>query len=339
MTESQLAEKLTKYGQAARRGADWLLDHQSEDGSIGPVREYIEYYRVPEAFALVGERVAAVRVLDWIRRNMLTPQGALEGVSPLGWSEHAYGSYPIGCLINGASLLGEVDVVACGLQDLLQWQDGSGGFYRSRKDRSAEAELELCPTAQAGMTLLQVGQIEPARAAGRWLKQLWDAQPDIEQQLFTVMRCNGELVGGPFDNEADAVYYATRKDDPWQHHFNPGIAAACLAQLYRVTGESEWLDAARNFQEFSMTTDPCQFRSMQVCKSGWGSGMLYVATQETQYRDWTVRLGDWFVENQQEAGYWKGTAHWTPEPTLANLIEATAEFVGHTARIESFLSV
>ena len=88
-----------------------------------------------------------------------------------------------------------------------------------------------------------------------------------------------------------------------------------------------------------MTTDECQFQSMQTCKSGWGSGLLYVATREGHYRDWTVRLGDWFVDHQLEDGHWKNTRFWTPNPTLADNIEITAEFVMHLANIIVHLSV
>lgn len=106
-----------------------------------------------------------------------------------------------------------------------------------------------------------------------------------------------------------------------------------------ATGERAWLDLARFYQTFSMTTDACQFQSMQVCKSGWGSGLLYVTTREKRYREWTIRLGDWFVEHQCGDGHWEKTKFWTPHPTVADNIEITAEFVMHVANIMAYLSV
>ena len=88
-----------------------------------------------------------------------------------------------------------------------------------------------------------------------------------------------------------------------------------------------------------MTTDECQFQSMQVCKSGWGAGLLYVVTREPRYRDWTVRLGDWFLEHQYEDGHWEPTKYWMPNPTTADHIEINAEFVMHVANIITYLSV
>jgi rhamnogalacturonyl hydrolase YesR len=170
-----------------------------------------------------------------------------------------------------------------------------------------------------------------------WVKRLWDLQPDVEHKLYAVYSPAEGLVKDYAPDQE--VAYVTRKDDPWQYHYNGGIAAAFLTKLYMATGEQEWLNLARAYQEFSMTTDECQFQSMQVCKSGWGSGMLYVATRQGRYRDWTVRLGDWFVGNQFEDGHWENTKHWVPRPTATDNIEITAEFVMHLTNIVAYLCV
>jgi hypothetical protein len=179
--------------------------------------------------------------------------------------------------------------------------------------------------------------MEAARKAGAWVRRLWELQPDVEHKLFHVYRPAEGLVTD-FAPDKQAVYL-TRKDDPWQYHYNGGIAAAFLTKLYMATGEAQWLALARLYQAFSMTTDECQFQSMQTCKSGWGSGLLYVATREQMYRDWTIRLGDWFVAHQLADGHWENTKHWTPDPTDDINIEVTAEFVMHVANLISYLSV
>ena len=72
---------------------------------------------------------------------------------------------------------------------------------------------------------------------------------------------------------------------------------------------------------------------------GLGSGLLSVATGETGYWDWTVRLGGWFVDHQFDNGHWENTKFWTPDPTVADKIEITTEFVMHAANIITYLSV
>ncbi len=338
MSEYGIEEKLATYRQACRRGTDWLLAFMNPDGSIGPVQERLYYYRVPWTFVLMGEIKAASRVLDWISRQMFTSEGAVEGVSPQGVFSERYGSYPLACLIVGATLLRRFDIVYPGTRHLLTWQDpDSGGFYDNRTDMTATGEQELFPACQAGMTFVLTGQAEAARRAGQWVRQLWNLQPDVEHMLYHVYSpAQGLVTEYPPDQQA---VYVTLKDHPWQYHYDGGIAAAFLTKLYMATGEEEWFDLAREYQAFSMTTDECQFQSMQTCKSGWGSGLLYVVTRRQEYRDWTVRLGDWFVAHQFEDGRWENTRHWTPDPTDDTNIEITAEFVMHLANLISYLGV
>ena len=338
MLTIEIDAKLEAYTNACRNGTDWILNHLNPDGSVGPVEERLFYYRVPWALALMGEVSAAHSLLDWIDKNMLTTDGRFEGISTQGGEDPRYGSYPLACLIFGSSLLGRIDLVRRGTEQLSTWQDPeTGGFYATRSDRSEDAEQELFPTAQAGMSLALTGRVEAAIKAGEWFQRLWDLQPEPERRLYAVYsRSQGLVQNYPEEQEA---FYVTKKDEPWQHHFNGGIAAAFLSQLHMASGSTQWLDLAREYQRFSMTGDECQFRSMQLCKSGWGSGLLYMATREEQFREWTIRLGDWFVDHQLPDGHWENTKFWSPDPTVGDNILITAEFVQHLCNIRAYLSV
>ena len=338
MADCDVDARLAAYRAACRKGTDWLLQFLDCDGAIGPVQERLYYYRVPWALALMGEVTAASRVMDWIKRHMFTPEGAFEGLSPQGVFAERYGSYPLSCLIVGATLLRRFDIVYPATQRLLTWQDReSGGFFNTRQNMTAGGEQELFPACQGGMSLILSGRLDAARQAGQWVKRLRELQPDFGNRLYHVYtRAQGLVTDYALDQETQ---YVTRKDLPWQFHYNGGIAAAFLAQLHMATGDREWLDLAIEYQDFSMTTDECQFQSMQTCKSGWGSGLLYVVTREASYRDWTIRMGDWFLEHQLEDGHWENTKFWTPTPDLPINIELTTEFVMHVANIIAYLSV
>lgn len=338
MTLSESTGRIARYRESCRRGTEWLLARQNLDGSIGPVGERLCYYRAPWALALVGERTAAAACLDWIADNMLSEQGEFEGVSPRGIFTERYGAYPLSCLLTGARLLERTDLVRLCLPRLLSWQDpDTGGFFNCREEMDDCGEQELFPACQAGMTLLAVGCVDEAFQAGEWVERLWAHQPEPRKRLFHVSRPSGGLVT-EFPPE-QAAWYVTEKDDPWQHHFNGGISAALLTSLYLLTDDARWLESARACQEFSMTTDDCQFRSMQVCKSGWGSGLLWVATRQPEYREWTIRMADWFVAQQADDGHWDNTPYWTPEPTDADGVEVTVEFVMHMANLLTYLGV
>lgn len=136
MSDYDIEKKLAVYRQACRKGTDWLLGFMRSDGSIGPVGERLFYNGVPWAFALMGEITAASRVLDWISRHMFTSEGAFEGISPQGIFDDRYGSYPLPCLIVGATLSQRFDIVYRGTWHLLTWQDAeSGGLYNNTWQR------------------------------------------------------------------------------------------------------------------------------------------------------------------------------------------------------------
>ena len=336
MTQSTRTVALEPFRTACHRGTQWLLALCNSDGSIGPIGQRLAYYRVPWALQLVGETAAAAGCLDWIDRHMIDADGEFRGVTPRALFDQRYGSYPLACLVTGAQLAGRSDLVRRCTPRLLSWQDAvGGGFYGRRCDIDPQGEQELFPTCQGGMSLLAIGHIDEAIRAGTWVERLWHQQPDVDQRLFQITRGTGELVTD--FPPAEAALYVTEKSDPWQHHFNGGIAAALLAGLFLATGEEHWLQSAHNYQAFSMTTDACQFRSMQTCKSGWGAGLLWVATGTPVYRDWTYRMGHWFVEHQFEDGHWENTKFWTPQPSREDNLEITAEFVMHLAHILQFL--
>ena len=327
---------LDNFRTACHRGTQWLLALRNPDGSLGPTDKQLCYYRLPWTLHLVAEDTTAENFLEWIERNMLDSQGEFRGITPRGIFDQHYGSYPLACLLTGAQRLGRADLVKTCMPRLLSWQSPeNGGFYGTRTPFAVQGEQELFPTAQGGMSLLAAGQIEAASRAGRWLEQLWQQQPDREHRLFQVTDSTGALIT-EYSGE-QAVLYVTEKNDPWQHHYNGGIAAALLAELYLATADNHWLHSARNYQDFSMTTDACQFRSMQTCKSGWGSGLLWKATSDPIYQDWTYRMGNWFVEHQFADGHWENTKFWNPHPSLSDNVEITTEFVMHLAHILQFL--
>ena len=74
-----------------------------------------------------------------------------------------------------------------------------------------------------------------------------------------------------------------------------------------------------------MAATESQFEFAQVCKSSWGSSLLFQITGEDQYREWTHRMGDWYVSTQQPEGYWA----WDMHTTLGARLELTLEFVMH----------
>ena len=123
-----------------------------------------------------------------------------------------------------------------------------------------------------------------------------------------------------------AFHYVVEAQQPRQRFTCGGIAAAFLCRLYQAVPRSEYLDLARRYQAFSMNSTERQFEVPQVCKSGWGSALLYQLTREPAYRAWTVRVGDYYVDSQHPDGHWENRE---PYRDLHQNITITAEFVVH----------
>jgi rhamnogalacturonyl hydrolase YesR len=74
-----------------------------------------------------------------------------------------------------------------------------------------------------------------------------------------------------------------------------------------------------------MSATDAQFKYPAVCKTSWGAALLYQITGEDQYRDWLARMADWYLDTQDDGGYW----HPVVENCVGDVLEVTLEFVMH----------
>jgi len=128
-----------------------------------------------------------------------------------------------------------------------------------------------------------------------------------------------------FDPERAFWYVVENKVARTQRWTIGGIAAGFLCRLYLAEPLPEYLALARQYQAFSMRATERQFDYPQVCKSSWGSSLLYQVTGEEDYLHWTLRMGDWYVQTQKTDGHWQFNNH----STLGQLIELNLEFAIH----------
>ena len=330
-----VGDRLAVYGAVRRRAVDFLLENVNADGSIGPTGEGPYYYRVPWALALAGETAAAMGVLGWIRRRFVGPDGTWDPPQDPGLQQA--NTYFETCLAYGAHLLRQYDVARLAMAHALRSQDPATGgvFMLSGRTRADDVQL-LFLTCQLGMSALLTGERDAAIRAGGFCLRLWQDQPDLPGRLFT-MATRGGIVTEPPPG-IDRRHVVNDGRSVQEYHYNGGIAAAFLGQLHAATGEGRWLEAAKAYQRFSMESTDRQFETKQVCKSAWGASILAVITREDRYRDWLVRMGDWFAREQEPGGYWNNTPYLDPSPTQGSRITVTAEFIVHVDSIIGALS-
>jgi hypothetical protein len=336
--DTEIQTVVTALGQARRRGLDFLLGHANDDGSVGPADESVFYYRIPWILALGGETAAGTRLIDWIRRHALRSDGRLVGPHPAGLDRYATAhGYPETCLAYGAHLLRQYDVAERVMAYAERYQDPvTGGASMTESLPGPETHQMLFLTCQLGMTALLMGRREQALAAGRFVERMWREQPELPDRLYTVATRAGLVTSPPLG--ADPCHYVNETAEERQYHYNGGIAAALLAQLWLATGDDRWLELARGYQRFSMGTTEAQFETAQVCKSGWGAALLASITSDPELVAWAVRMARWFVDRQQPDGHWDNTPYLDPEPGVASRLEITAEFTGHVDVLLASLS-
>jgi hypothetical protein len=326
-------QQIEAYRQSRQRGVDWLIEQLNPDGSIGPVEAGFNYYRLPWTFTITGETSHALRLCDWVRHNQIDADGDFTGVSPRGLETWAYEN---AVFLYGAQMARQFDLSYRGYRRLLASFDSASGGFRHHPDGTGIAADENIPTvAQCGKTALMMGDLATAERVGEWFRRVWEAQPALPDRLFYVWSAETQSLVTDYPAERAGAYVVEAQGER-QRFTCGGIAAAFLVRLYQATGNDAWLELAKDYQEFAMNSTERQFEVPQVCKTGWGSALLYEATREELYRDWTVRVGDYYVATQHADGHWTNKA---PYDDFANQITVTAEFVLHLDTLIGALSL
>lgn len=330
---------LQQFETSRRAGIQFLLRHVADDGSLPQAPGRVTIYRVPWALAIGGESVAAHRVLGWIERHGLGADGEFHGNIPRDRdANHTFNTYPETCLAYGAQLLRRFDLAQRAMAFARRYQDpATGGIFMDREMLGDDGPQLLFLTCQYGMSAAITGDVEAAIGTARWLEHLWTSQPRLPERMFTVWTRREGLVTTVPEGE-DSRHYVNESQEERQFHYNGGIAAAFLGQLYLLTLDARWLELARQFQAFSMESTAQQFETRQVCKSAWGATQLAFATGEERYFRWLERMGEWFVSIQEPDGHWANSPYIDPDPPLEARIEVTAEFVIHMDAVVSALA-
>lgn len=338
---AELRERIAAYRDARDRGVRWLLARLNPDGSIGDPTTGFSYYRAPWTFTVVGETEAATAISAWIRRNLVTPDGRIDGPYRVfdEWS-----TYRDATLVVGAQAALQYDLSFGVWSGILAVRDPASGIFAT--DRlpgggftagfgTSDALDVTGGGAGVGFAALAVGDLATARGIAAFLERLWDAQPaPLERQYVAWSRTRqAPITEADPDFNAETMLVDNRLDAS-QYWFWGGICAAFLSRLYLADPRAAYLDLARRYQAFSMSATDAQFTYPAVCKSSWGSSLLWQLTGETQYRDWAIRMGDWYLAGQEAAGWW----HPLVESNEGDAIEVTLEFVMHLDTLIGALS-
>jgi hypothetical protein len=317
-------DRLASYLTARRRGVDWLLARLRPDGALGDPADGYKSYRALWTFGATGEVEAANRVAAWYRRDARTHGGGVRG--PDRKQLDAW-SYRDSALIVGAQLIGAYDLGIGLLPDLLRSQDPVSGAFANDHlpDASLSDDMDIPYACGGGFALLACGDLDGARRVAAFLRRILDAQPELPDRFYAFWSRSRQRPIVASDPDFAQHFVVDNRADRMQRWTIGGIAAGFLSRLYLAGHEPADLELARRYQAFSMAATDAQFKYPSVCKSSWGSSLLYLITGEEAYRRWTQRMGDWYVATQEPDGRW----HPWVEETDGDVIEITLEFVMH----------
>jgi hypothetical protein len=298
--------QVQQYRLAVQRAVAWYLTQQSSDGSfIRPEIQADVYHKGAFALGITGHIAEAMRLLDWVKVNDLSPDGRPRHF------DAGLALYKTSWLCQGAHRLARFDISGPVLSYILRCQAPCGGFFQVVEGNEY---VEPVCTSWAGMSAVYLGELGAARRAADCLISMADQQRDDDRFYFW-MSPDGRVL----TDEAPFID-ATQ---PRQAYYCSGIIHLFLARLYLATGEDRFLRGAQKVFEFSLRCAEDAYAYPPSGKSAVGAAVLYTITGDERARDAALRFGDYLVQEQSAEGWWRNPA----ADDMIVRLDHTAEFI------------
>ena len=322
-----IRQPLEKLTAARAKAVAWLLQHMGVDGKPENHEQYNGWCRLSWALSLGGETGPATAALEWAAREGIGTDGYFRTEVTPGSGSYSglMGPYFLGQLACGALQMERYDVAGLLLDRLEAMQDAQGGIPMDQPGGPMVHISDMTSTAQAGLAALRGGRTAMAGRIRDWFLESLELQPELPNRLY-VGRSGADLVTAP----PAAIEWMLTVDyrKPRQAYFYSGIAAAFLGTYAMQTGDKAALSAGHRFLALNIGGTQEQFTdpdSVQICKFGWGVGVMQVADPTVSYREYVIRMSNWFVEHQDADGSWTPSRFQSPSPTIVERMMKTAE--------------
>jgi hypothetical protein len=326
---AEVARAEDRLLQARDAGLGWLTRQISTSGNPVGSESINSWYRLPWALAGAGRDLEAGRVLSWIERSSLTPEGDLiPGPAQSPWTV-ANAPYPLGNIAIGAWQMERYDTARKIMDNLKRFQNPkTGGAFVEHPDFRSTGRQDVLCTAQLGLAGLMCGRPEVAEGAFKWFSRLLAAQDRTPTTWFISTDAEGDVVT-EFDPD-QSFGHVIHFQEPRQAFFNPGIAAAFLARYYMATGETSAKDLAARLLAMTEGGTSQQYDSadtVHVGKYAWGASVMLEVDPQDCYLDALTMMADWLADCQETDGRWNPSAFLFPEPSEPDALWKTAEHI------------
>jgi hypothetical protein len=319
--------QIDRYTATVKKAVSWAYtNHERVMGE----RDLQAHYKAPYFWAAVGDmKMAGIHrrlFADTFLRSdgdFRTEEDA-KGFFVFPCTVHNQYIYPNGWLVSGFQKLGAYDLTRKGLAFLLKFQDPElGGFYYAFNAQKKEIDqrlLDSSSTSAAGMACLMCGSIDEAKRAGDFILNLLAMQPQPDKYFYSCMKSDGTLHTDVFGSD-DAWDPNSRKqkclsavDDGHQElTWLNGKPTKFLTRLYAATGETKYLDGAKEAFFFFHKLHENAWTNYASCKTMWAGAEMYRLTGEKVFAETAIRILDFYCETQSPTGSWVHTLWYKDE--------------------------
>ena len=298
---------LEQYRHSALRAVTWLKNHLNKEGSyqLSP-QDLACYYKSPYLFFLSGHGQESHRVLDFISRVFMQPNGDFS-TSPEMKSENnafiEYWSYMNGWIAIAAQKMGRFEVAYPAFHYLQSfYHPVHGGFTTQQAYGLGDNTVDIFTTAHLGLVSLYFGDLTKPSAAGNLLHRFLGLQPNLEKEFLLRINKNGALISS-FHRD-HGLFYTVSFTEPNQTYFMLGYPIAFLGKLYDATGNEIFLQTAKECLD-QLVACTGNLRTFHLShKVAWGSAIIARITKERRYMEFTQNIVEHLLSIQDQNGGW-----------------------------------
>lgn len=291
---------------AALKTVHFLERQMDDDGAYGAdATDLACYYKSPMLFYLAGRRDLAGQVLSQIKQRFMTDEGDFvtsEGVKSVKGEYVEFWCYTNGWITRAARQLARSDIDALSYEYLMRFYVGENqGFLANSLDRNSGI-TDVITVAHHGLINLERGNLKVAISAGNYLCDVFAIQPDLQKGFYLRRSVDGGLLTD-FESALSPFYFVSKRE-PEQLYFMIAYPCAYLALLYQSTQDVRYLESAKAYLDFALSSHQGVYRCKFSHKLAWAASIVYSITGEEPYLEAVERIITYFMEMQSEEGMW-----------------------------------
>lgn len=299
-----------KLSKSANQVIDFLESKLQTNGSYGDdAKDIACYFKSPMLFLAANKPNTAAALLNHIKINFMSRDGDFKSTDTLKSANGAYieyWTYTNGWIVRAANQLGITDMSQSGYKYLAQYNLGEKAGFQTNNITCESRITDVLTVAHHGLINLEMGNLDIATYAGNFLCEVIRKQPDLKKGFYLRLDKQGNLIT-EFQKEQTPFYFVSATE-PNQLHFMIGYPSAYLAILYKKTRNTDFINAAKAYLDFSLSCDKNVYACDFSHKIAWAASLVYECTGEDKYLTVIDKISDYFISKQKNG-------MWFPEDT------------------------